>query len=87
MFWERQNQIFVKIFRDVKSPKVVAKPNIDRASIHVEASKNVDSGVLPLHAHEVDTSRFFSDDIKWKDREELLEWTRRQANKAGFTIV
>jgi len=30
---------------------------------------------------------FFSDDVKWKDREELLEWARRQANKAGFTIV
>jgi len=71
----------------IKLPRVVAKPNIDGASVHVEASKNVDSGVLPLHAHEVDTARFFSDDIKWKDREELLEWARRQANKAGFTIV
>jgi len=30
---------------------------------------------------------FFPNDIKWKDREELLEWARRQANKAGFTIV
>jgi len=30
---------------------------------------------------------FFSDDVKWKDREEFLEWARRQANKAGFTIV
>nr|ABN06012.1 hypothetical protein MtrDRAFT_AC149490g18v2 [Medicago truncatula] len=30
---------------------------------------------------------FFSDDVKSKDREELLEWARRQANKAEFTIV
>jgi len=30
---------------------------------------------------------FFSDDVKWKDREELLEWARRQANKGGFTIL
>jgi len=30
---------------------------------------------------------FFPDDIKQKDREELLEWARRQANKAGFTTV
>ena len=30
---------------------------------------------------------FFPDDVKWKDREELLEWPCRQANKAGFTIV
>jgi len=50
----------VKISGDVKPPKVVAKPNIDGASVHVEASKNVDSGVLPLHAHEDDTARFFS---------------------------
>ncbi|KEH16077.1 hypothetical protein MTR_0340s0010 [Medicago truncatula] len=79
---------FVEIFEDVKPPKVKAKPNIDEASVHVEASKYVgDSGVLPLQAHEVDTARFFSDDVKSKDRDELLEWARRQANKAGFTIV
>jgi len=64
---------FVEIFGDVKPPKVEVKPNIDGASVHVEASKYVDSGVLPLHAHEVETARFFSDDVKWKDREELLE--------------
>jgi len=78
---------FVKKSRDVKPPKVEAKPNIDGASVHVEASKYVDSGVLQLHAHEVDTTKFFPDDVKWKDREDLLEWARRQANKAGFTIV
>ena len=55
---------FVKKSGDVKPPKVEVKPNIDGASVHVEASKYVDSGVLPLHAHEVDTPRFFSDDIK-----------------------
>jgi len=55
---------FVEIFGDVKPPKVVAKPNIDGASVHVEASNYVDSGVLPLHVHEVDTARFFSDDVK-----------------------
>ena len=83
----KTKQNFVEISGDVKPPKVVAKPNIDGASVHVEASKNVDSGVLPLHAHKVDTARFFSDDIKWKDREELLEWARHQANKVGFRIV
>ncbi|KEH16353.1 hypothetical protein MTR_0219s0080 [Medicago truncatula] len=77
---------FVEFFGDVKSSKVEAKPNIDGASVHVEAS-NSSSGVLPLQAHEVDTAKFFSDDVKLKDREELLEWARRQANKAGFTIV
>jgi len=78
---------FVKISRDVKPPKVEAKPNIDGASVHVEASKYVDFGVLPLLTHEVDTTRFFSNDVKCQDREELLEWARRQANKEGFTIV
>jgi len=29
---------FVEISGDVKPPKVVAKPNIDGASVHVEAS-------------------------------------------------
>ena len=51
---------FAEIFGNVKLPRVEAKPNIDRASVHVEASKYVDSGVLPLHAHEVDTASFFS---------------------------
>ena len=50
---------FVEISRDVKPPKVEAKPNIDGASVRVEASKYVDSGILPLQAHEVDTARFF----------------------------
>uniref|UniRef100_A0A494G8Q3 Uncharacterized protein n=1 Tax=Solanum lycopersicum TaxID=4081 RepID=A0A494G8Q3_SOLLC len=81
-------QNFVENSGDVKPPKVEAKPNIDGAFVNVEASKYVaGSGVLPLQAHEVDTARFFSDDVKSKDRDELLEWVRRQANKAGFTIV
>jgi len=78
---------FVEKSGDVKPPKVEGNPNIDGASIHVEAFKYVDSGVLPLHANEVDTARFFFDNIKWKDRDDLLNWARRQANKAGFTIV
>jgi len=50
---------FVEKSGDVKPPKVEAKPNIAGASVHVEASKYVNSGVLPLHANEVDTTRFF----------------------------
>jgi len=86
MICERQPN-FVEKSGDVKPPKVEAKPNIDGASVQVEASLYVDSGVLPLHANEVDTTRFFSDDVKWKDRETLLNSVRRQANKEGFTIV
>jgi hypothetical protein len=78
---------FVKKSGDVKPPKVEAKPNIDGASVHVEASLYVDSGVLPLHANEVDTAKVFSDDVKWKDMDDLLNWVRRQGNKVGFAIV
>ncbi|KEH43032.1 hypothetical protein MTR_1g081020 [Medicago truncatula] len=46
---------FVEISGDVKPPKDEAEPNIDGAFVHVEASKYVDSGVVPLQAHEVDT--------------------------------
>ena len=52
--------IFVENFEDVKLPKVEAKPNIDGASVHFEASLHVDSGVVPLDANEVDTTHFFS---------------------------
>lgn len=78
---EETKHNFVQISGDVKPPKVEVKPNIE------QASKYVSPGVVPLQAHEVDTARFFSDDIKFQDREELLGWVRCQANKAGFTIV
>jgi len=29
---------------------------------------------------------FFTTNERWKDREELLGWVRRQAARAGFTI-
>ncbi|AES97374.2 hypothetical protein MTR_5g053380 [Medicago truncatula] len=47
---------FVEKSGDVKPPKVEAKPNIHRPSVHVEASKYVNSDVLPLHVNEVDTT-------------------------------
>jgi len=71
MFRERQPN-FVEISGDVKPPKVEAKPNIGGASIHVEASKYVDSGVLPLHAHEVDTARFFQTTLSGKIEKNCL---------------
>jgi hypothetical protein len=51
---------FVEKSGNVKPPKVEGKPNMDRASVHVEASLYVDSGVVPLDANEVDTTKFFS---------------------------
>ena len=57
--------IFVDNFGDVKPHKVEVKPNIDEASVHVEASLYVDSGVVPLDANEVDTTNFlFPEEVK-----------------------
>jgi len=78
--------IFVDNFREFTPPKVEAKPNIYRASVHVETSY-VDSGVAPFGVDEVDTTRFFSSEVKSKDRDNLLNWVHRQANMVGFTIV
>jgi len=57
---------FLEKSGDVKPPKIEVKPNIDGASVHVEASKYVDFGVLPLHANEVDTARFFPTTLNGK---------------------
>ena len=51
--------IFFENSGDVKPPKVEAKSNIDGASVHVEASLYVNSGVVPLDASEVDMTLFF----------------------------
>ena len=63
---------FVEISGDAKRPKVEAKPNINGASVHVEASKYVDSGVLALHAHEVDTAGFFQTTLSGKIEKNCL---------------
>ena len=79
---------FVKNSGDIKPPKVEAKPNIDGASVHVEASLYVDSGVVPLDSNKVNTTHFSSsEEVKWKDKDDLLNWVRRQTNRAGFNIV
>jgi len=43
---------FVENFGDVKPPKVEAKPNIDVASVHVEAS---------LYVHGIDRRKSYHD--------------------------
>ena len=35
---------------------------------------------------QVNNRSFFTTNERWKDREELLGWVRRQAARAGFTI-
>lgn len=51
-----------------------------------EASR-VNSDVWKLLDNEVDTAHFFLTRDTWKDKDELLGWVRRQANRAGFTVV
>ncbi|KEH41912.1 hypothetical protein MTR_1g057380 [Medicago truncatula] len=52
----KEKLIFVDNFGDVTPSRVVDKPNIDGASIHVEASLHVDSGVVQLDFNKVDTT-------------------------------
>jgi len=48
-----------------------------------ENRKSVPTGVRVIEAN---TGSFFITIERWKDREELLGWVRRQAARAGFTI-
>jgi hypothetical protein len=58
--------IFVENSGDVEPLKVEAKPNVDGASVHVEASLYVDSGVVQLDANEVGTTNFFPKKLNGK---------------------
>jgi len=83
----RQKPIFFDNFGDVTPPKIEANSNIDGAFVHVEVSLYDDSSVIPLDANEVDTTEFFSEEVKWKDRDDLVNWVLHQANRMEFTIV
>jgi len=48
-----------------------------------EKPKPVPTGVRVI---EVNTGSFFTTIERWRDREELLRWVRRQSVRAGFTI-
>jgi len=48
-----------------------------------EKRKPVPTGVRVIQEN---TGSFFTTNERWKDREELLGWVRRQAARAGFTI-
>lgn len=81
MFRERQNQILSNF------PEMSNCLRLKRNQTLME----LQNMLTPVSSHFKPTKltrlSFFSDDVKSKDREELLEWARRQANKAGFTIV
>jgi len=78
----------VKVEAPIKvevSMKVEVSVKVE-ASVEFEASC-VNSDVWKLRDNEVDTTHFFSTRDTWKDKDELLGWVRRQANKAGFTVI
>jgi len=81
---------FVECSGEFKPPKVEVsvdvKPNIDEAFVHVEASQ-VNSCVSQLGVNDVDTTHFFSSEDAWKDRDGMLNWIRRQGNRAGFKLL
>jgi len=76
---------FVDYFIEIKPPKVETSVKVE-ASMKVEALR-VNYGVSNLCDNGVDTTHFFSSRETWKDKDELLDWVRRQANRAGFTVV
>jgi len=71
--------------RVVDSIKVEAPAKV-KVSVKVAAS-SVNSDVWKLRDNEVDTTHFFSTQDTWKDKDKLLGWVRRQANRAGFTVI
>ncbi|AES68811.1 FAR1 DNA-binding domain protein [Medicago truncatula] len=70
---------------EIKPPKHEVSVKV-AVSVKVEAT-SVNAGVWKLRDNEVDTTHFFSSRETWKDKDELIGWVRRQANKAGFTIT
>ncbi|KEH33375.1 hypothetical protein MTR_3g437000 [Medicago truncatula] len=69
----------------IDSIKVEAPAKVE-ASVKVEAS-SVNLDVWKLRDKEVDTAHLFSTRDTWKDKDELLCWVRRQANRVGFTVI
>jgi len=87
IFRERQNQILSK-FPEMSNR---LRLKLNQTLMELPSMLKLLNMLTPVSSHFMPTKLtrlgFFSDDVEWKDREELLEWARRQANKAGFTIV
>lgn len=75
---------------------VDVKPNIVKASVDVKPSivgsvavksSLVDSDVSKLRDKEVETVSFFSTEDTLKGRDVMINWIRRQATKAGVTLI
>ena len=51
-----------------------------------EKPKPVPIGVAKVRGNEGDTASFFLTNERWREKDDLLGWVRRQAERAGFTI-
>ena len=54
---------------------------------HIEEKlKPVPIGVCNVRGIEADTGSFFITNERWRERDDLLGWVRRQEPRSGFTI-
>jgi len=86
MIWERQNQFLSKI------PEMSNRLRLKSNQILMEfpSMLKLHYMLTPVSFHLMPTKLtrlIFSEDVKWKDRDDLLNWVRHQANRAGFAIV
>jgi len=87
MIRERQNQILSK------NPEISNRLRLksNQTLMELLSMLKLLNMLTPVSSHfkpmKLTRLGFFSDDVKWKDKEDLLECAHRQANKAGFTIV
>ncbi|AES97825.2 hypothetical protein MTR_5g060540 [Medicago truncatula] len=71
---------------------LTVNPGEVEASVKVESSvkledSSVNTRVWKLRENKVDKTNFFSGRETWKDKDELLGYVLRQANRAGFMII
>jgi len=53
---------------------------------HIEEKPKPKPVLTGVRGIEVNTDSFFTTNERWRGREDLLGWVRRQAERAGFTI-
>jgi len=70
---------------DVK-PTVEVKVNVKIPFQAYIEEKPKPTDVAKLRDYEVNTASFFLTKNRWRERDDLLGWIRRQAARAGFTI-
>jgi len=59
------------------------KPTVNVKPFKVQVPKPVPIGVV---CEGRDTASFFTTNARWREREELLDWVRRQGVRAGFAV-